>query len=677
MILRSASTLLFLILLQSQPTLAGAEPVTLYVSPEGKDEWSGWLEAPNAEGTDGPKASVPKAFDALIQLRTESGRPEASARLLIREGFYVLDRPIAATGENRLTVAGYTGEKVRLSGARRITQFQPVTDEAVLKRIPEEARKDVVQCDLKAEGITDYGKMTARGFGQPVYSAGLELFFNQKPMQVARWPNTGWVRIADVPDGATSGNFVYGGDRPDRWMGAEDLWIHGFWTWNWADSYAKVAKIDSQNNRIYTSPPHGVYGYSKERRYYAINLIEELDQPGEWYLNRETGVLYFWAPEPVADAEVLVSVADRLIHFKDCSNCEVVDLTLEGCRGNAVQIDGGQSNRVSHCHIRNVGNTGVILSGGVRNQVTRCELEQLGDGGISISGGDRRTLSPGNHLVENNHIHHYNRWSLTYRPAVALEGVAHKVAHNHIHDAPHNAIQLHGNEHVIEYNVVHHACQETADAGAFYMGRDWTQRGNIVRYNYFHHIGGKIEEKYAFSEAMGVYLDDWSSGTVIHGNLFYKSGRAILVGGGRDNIVTNNFFIDCHPAVHIDSRGLGWAKNYFSGETTTLTDRMEAMKATQPPYSLRYPKLVSLYADEPAVAKYNRVVNNVAYNCKWIDLMDGLNEETVHLENNWTEGDPGFVDPEKQDFQLKPDAPILELGIDPLPIERMGIVSEE
>jgi len=86
---------------------------------------------------------------------------------------------------------------------------------------------------------------------------------------------------------------------------------------------------------------------------------------------------------------------------------------------------------------------------------------------------------------------------------------------------------------------------------------------------------------------MAIYLDDWSSGTTIVGNLCVQAGRAILIGGGRDNLVQNNMSVDCVPAVHIDSRGLGWAKNYFDGQTTTLMDRLQAMNYLHPPYSER------------------------------------------------------------------------------------------
>ena len=65
------------------------------------------------------------------------------------------------------------------------------------------------------------------------------------------------------------------------------------------------------------------------------------------------------------------------------------------------------------------------------------------------------------------------------------QGVGSRVSHNYIHDAPHAGILLSGNNHVIELNELTRLCLETGDVGGFYMGRNWEERGNVVRYNYF------------------------------------------------------------------------------------------------------------------------------------------------------------------------------------------------
>lgn len=369
-----------------------------------------------------------------------------------------------------------------------------------------------------------------------------------------------------------------------------------------------------------------------------------------------------------------------MVTLTDTAYVTLQGLTFEDTRGCGVVVEGGAHNLVAGCTLRNLGTYAVRIdtshnpsAGGADNGVTGCDIYATGDGGIQLDGGDRKTLTPGGNFAVNNDIHDYSRWSFTYRPGVAVDGVGNRVAHNRIHDAPHNAILLGGNDHLIEYNDIYRVCLETGDAGAFYMGRDLTMRGNIVRYNAFHDISRTLKTGGSFVDVMAVYLDDCACGTTVYGNLFYKAGRAVMIGGGRDNTVENNIFVDCDPAIHVDGRGLGWAKFWFDGRDPTLMDRLKEVPYDRPPYSDRYPHLANILQDDPAVPKYNRILNNICVGGKWIEWLDGINDKIVEVRNNFTTGDPGFVNPEKGDFRLKPGAPALKLGFQPIPFNKIGL----
>lgn len=176
-----------------------------------------------------------------------------------------------------------------------------------------------------------------------------------------------------------------------------------------------------------------------------------------------------------------------------------------------------------------------------------------------------------------------------------------------------------------------------------------------------------------------IYLDDWTSGVTVYGNICEGARRGVLVGGGRDNLIENNLFIDCGHAVHLDERGKGWAAYYFDGSTTTLFDRLEAVNATGPVYTARYPELATLLEDDPVSAKGNVVARNVRFGGGWLELYNGLTEETEYLvfTDNWTEGDPGFVDAAAGDYSLRDDAPVLATGFEPLPLAKMGLFADE
>jgi len=192
----------------------------------------------------------------------------------------------------------------------------------------------------------------------------------------------------------------------------------------------------------------------------------------------------------------------------------------------------------------------VVVSGGTRHRVLACDIYQVGSAGVTLSGGDRKTLSPAGHLAANNHIHHFGRLKRTYAGAIHLSGVGNRAANNLIHDAPHMAVGFGGNENVMERNEIHSVCQETGDVGVFYTGRDWTVRGNIIRHNFIHDVHGP-----GLHGAQGVYLDDAASGTLVFGNVIYKTARAMLIGGGRDNVIENNLMVECGESIRSTTAG--------------------------------------------------------------------------------------------------------------------------
>ena len=379
--------------------------------------------------------------------------------------------------------------------------------------------------------------MTSRGFARP-HVAGLELFFGDRPMTLARWPNRGWAHVGAATPAKATDEFAFAGDRPARWAKSPDAWVYGYWTYDWADSYEHVASIDMATHTIHTDPPTPPYGYKAGQRWRVVNVLEELDEPGEWYLDRSTGILYFWPPADIHSAETVVSIMDTpLLATQGASYLQFRDLRFEVTRGDGIVITGGTHDIVSHCVIANIGNRAVSIVGGSNNGVEDSEIRDTGDGGILLEGGDRKTLTPGGHFAVRNHIHDFSRWARTYSPAIQLRGVGNRVVGNTIDHAPHNAILVAGNDHLIEGNDIHSVAMETGDVGAYYLGRDWTERGNTVRGNFFHNLGT--------GDVNAVYLDDCASGSIITDNVIRGAHRGVMIGGGRDNLIAGNKFLDC------------------------------------------------------------------------------------------------------------------------------------
>lgn len=650
-----------------------AAPVKLYVSPTGNDSWSGKLPLPTK--TDGPFATVSRAHKAIQQLKQNNRYPKDGIVIEFAAGEYplaqkvIFNKDLSGQPGAPVIFRGREKQSVTFTGAIQIKNGKPVSDKAIVSILPKSARKHVLVSNLHELGI----KKIPDWKSNPAY-----LFHNGRPMSLTRWPAEGFVKIPELAGnepfdvrgkkGDRSGRFYYSENQQSQWRNEPDAWVHGYWFWDWSDGRQPIASIDPEKKLIELKPPHHNYGYHKGQWYYAFNLLSELDQPGEWVLDRNSGNVYFWPPGSSNSGEVTLSIADGLFDLQGVSHVQFENLKFERARGTAIRIKDCENVKVSHCEFRQIGTSCVGITGGKSNSVENCHLHELFDSGIVLNGGDRKTLQAANHQAINNEIHDYGRWKRMYCKAIAIYGVGQKVANNLIYDSPHIGITFGGNEHVIELNEIHHVCEESNDAGAIYSGRDWTTRGTIIRHNYLHHLHGHENRG-----CSGIYLDDMYSGTLVYGNVMYDIYRAFLIGGGRDVTIENNLIINCKTGVHVDARALGWAK--FSVGTTMKT-RLDAMPIQSELWKSRYPQLPGLWNDEPGAPKGTVVKNNVGVNCK-PDAIRSAAEPYVTNEKNiqLTSPQAGFINEKRGDFRLKKSSSIHKSlpEFQPIPFEKIGL----
>jgi parallel beta-helix repeat protein len=682
----------------------GVAAVDFYIAPDGNDAGDGTL--------DHPFASLEAARDAVRKLR-KSLKADEPVTVWLRGGTYPLDKTFtldaqdSGTEQHPVIYRSYGDEKVRIIGGRDFepAQCEPVADPLILERLTPQARSKTLCLHLKRYGITDYG-------GFPDYFSGhfpsLEVFYGGRPMPLARWPNDGWASFKeedivdrgknwhDQPPQGTPGIFTFQSNRLARWKNAQSPMLYGYFQYDWLDDGRKVLAIDVEKKQI-TIPNGPSYalgkGNSSPRRFYIFNLLEELDCPGEWYLDQGSGMLYFWPPEGVADAKITITMLNGpLVSAKNAKDIRWRDITFELTRQNAIDIADSTRIAIENCTLRNITGCAVAISGGTECGVVDCEIYHCGDGGIKLDGGDRKTLTPARHYARNNTIYDFSRLKRTYTPAVHLSGVGNIAAHNLMHDAPHSAILYWGNDHLMEFNEIHHVGLETSDAGAIYTGRDWTFRGNIVRYNFLHHNGVKFAPPITDPQGIvkefagggehgvhGIYLDDCHSSTLIHGNIVHGARHGVLLGGGRDNVITNNIMIECENGVALDARGLNWAAEQIQpGGDMDLYVKLNAVPYQNPPWSERYPELVTIIKYAPSVPIGNIVRNNVFYECdkslyRGSDWQDSFSDIGVYYE---TRDDPGFRDVVKDNYQLRDDSPVYQKlpGFEKIPFDKIGPV---
>lgn len=514
---------------------------------------------------------------------------------------------------------------------------------------------NILVLDLSQYGVTPDRIGDVRAFGQyntaEKYDAAgslyCELFCNNERMTLSRYPNKGeYLYTGKIVDNGDSkevytssgtqtnadwetmkfprgGTFEVSSDVVERvksWEKSSDIWMFGYFQYDWADSTTPLAAV---GDNTLTTEYASVYGFKEGTPYYFFNVFEELDQEGEWFIDRDGLKLYFIPPEGFEQHPLELSLeTGNLVTIDGAENVVFDGITFTGTRASAVKGIGNNI-VVRGCTIRNVGENAIELTGD-RNRVEDNEITATGKGGVILTGGDRQTLQSSENVVSNNLIYDWSQVYRTYQAAVSLNGVGGTCSHNEIYDSPHEAITYTGNNHIIEYNVIHDVVLESSDAGAIYAGRSWSSYGNVIRYNCIYNIGSG---EFAPS---GIYFDDALSGQEAYGNFLLNiPGNGFLLGGGRDLKVENNLIVNAATPIFYDDRAIagiedgGWF-THANTPDSTLWKSLEEVDIHSEAWKNAYPELAELsddfeHTDDPAFAANpagSSVKNNVTVNEK-------------------------------------------------------------
>jgi hypothetical protein len=701
--------------------------VDFHIAPDGSDGNPGTRTR--------PLATLTGARDAIREYKTSKGLPEGGVTVYLHEGVYTVSSTIEFDGrdsgsdESPIVYRAWGQDEVRIVGGIEVDNalFHSVSNPAIIKRLLPEARDHVMQIDLAALGIKEYGKIGPRGFRRPYRPASLEIFVNDEAMHIARWPNLGDenIPIGEVIDKGSvprvgdfsnrGGVFKFNTDRPDRWKSAKDIWISGLFAYGYADDMVQVAEIDLKEKTIRTVQPT-LYGFKTEthwRAWYALNLLEEIDQPGEYFIDAEAGILYLYPPASMQDAHVQISMLEEpMFALEGVSHLTFEKLTVECSRGTGFYIERGAGNQIAGCTLRNFGIMAVQMGKGVEefkdyavigtgkpvsrrlgswhehiwinndfqseagtgHKIVSCDIYNTGAGGVQLNGGNRVTLKPGNNEIVNCDIHHSNRLESSYKASINIDGVGNRIANCRIHDVPNQAIYLLGNDQIIEYNDIYRTGTHVDDGAPLYTGMDPTMMGSQIRYNYWHNNGSK---EMSGKRGALIYFDcPGGQNATIHGNIFYKNhaawGQVFINLGDSHFEIDNNIFIEAPIAVKIQAcrDEAQWFEECDIRNRKERAVLVEKIDFTIPPYSERYPEYANYGKTGWYSPKNNRVRRNVAYRCGEFILGQCMSEHNLA-----TDEDPGFVNAANGDFRLRPEAHVFSNipGFEPVPFERMGL----
>ncbi|MCL5099414.1 MAG: right-handed parallel beta-helix repeat-containing protein, partial [Candidatus Omnitrophica bacterium] len=520
-----------------------------------------------------------------------------------------------------------------------------------------------------------------------------ELFVNGRRQQRARTPTTGFFRIGGPsPQGEPAKLKFKAGDIKKEWANRSDVEVVALMAW--ADFRLPIREVDEENHVATLAGRAAPSNRENDARYYIENAPDGLDAPGEWYLDRETGVVTYWAQpgEDLGQAEVVAPRLTELLRMegdfdadKAVRNVDLRGLTFAytdwtmGDQGYtdtqaAIQIhgnifgEGAVDCAIKGCVFAHLGGYALEFAKGCRGiRISGNEIQDIGAGGVRIGETAKRqkAFDQNNHnSVTDNEMHELGR---VYAPAVGvlvLQSGHNLIAHNHIYDLYYTAISVGWNwgyqetpcrDNVIEFNHLHDIGQAMlSDMGAVYtLG---IQRGTVIRNNLIHDVNS-----FTYG-GWGLYTDEGSTYILLENNVVYRTKSAgCHQHYGQENVVRNNVFA-------------------FGREHQLMRTREEPHLSFLFDHNIVYFDSGSLLGSNWAGDQY-WMDYNLYFDARPGATPDSMRFAGMTLEQWHQHGhdlhsviaNPLFVDPARFDFRLQPDSPALKLGFKPIDVSQVGV----
>jgi len=675
------------------PGAAADNGLTWYVSMDGNDAWSGTLDAPNAAASDGPFATLPRAVEALRELKqAQGGALEQPVTVLVREGTHFLAAPLvlgpgdSGSAACPVTFAAYPGERAVVSGGRPIKGWRKADEHLWAAELEAGSlfRTLRVGADWAVQARhPDFDPEHPRTGGWLFAQPFSETEGEESKAAAAQPP-----RIHD--------HLVVAREDFPQWADWEGADLHIFPAWGWVNTIVEIQGADADQATIRVDCPQDI---RPGNRFYVAGVREALDSPGEWHLDRTTGTLLYWPIYPAfPKVEVVAPALDRLVELRGDAEGErfVEHVRLHGLTfmdstyslgqtyqpsDAAVWLAGARHCVIEDCTFTRLGGYALRLSDrSSANAIVRNDVRDVGQGGVILV-GDAATQARDN-LIAANTMQDLGRIYAHVAAVYVTTGSGNVVAHNRIHRVPRYGISLktynaesYSHNNTVEYNEIIDSNLETNDTGAIEtLGRDRKNTGNIIRFNLIRNVVGlKTSPEGAILSpyfTWGIYLDDYSSGTTVYGNIV--DGTVIggfCIHGGKDNRVENNIFLNAsEQQLRLQPRddfmqGNVFARNivaYHAAESVLWY----AYAQTWRPDRLAEcdHNLYWCYGDLD-VATTERAVTPEGPFAAWQEK--GLDTHSVVA-------DPRFTSNDLAHFGLQDDSPAFALGFKPIPEELIG-----
>lgn len=706
----------------------------IFVSTVGDDSGDGSEEE--------PLRTLEKAIDVANEMREDSDK---LIEILLREGTYSVTNTIKIINSQKddslLKISAYQDEKVTINAGVDIPlSAMNIADSDFTNAIIDKPNAgSVLQYNLKDAQIEDLGEISLRGhLISDEKEAQAELSLNGEVQKLAGWPNgeyTGLIKPTDsneygkrTKSGIANGcSFKVNYDRPSQWSKPEQAWLSGTIGPNYEFDYYPVSRFDSEEKRVYLSRG-ALEKYYTEPYYRFENVPEELDEPGEYYIDKQSGMLYFYPPEDAPKDSVLTitmstptldvsgKAPNSMFRIENSKNIVFENLIFKGGRGSAITGKNNSNIKFINCEINSFGENGIRFDASTDITISDCKIHDVGqDGILFVSCGNYQTLSPSNIVVSNNDIYNFARLERSYKTGIdfGYRCVGATAANNHIHNGPHAGMIFYGVNNDIYGNEFDNLVTEFSDMDALYCNNSnypW-ERGNKIHNNYFHDIGKSSMNGRHQINVRAIRTDNRGCGLNIYENLFYNigdggngngnNGIGAITAEGTRNRIFNNLFVDCneayfntlqykeietaddgtlYPNTIINSSGVEVANTINGAKVADLKKQMENYL---PVYGKQFPELYKYFYEHPNMSKTNEFKNNMIINIAIpLSNFNGTqNEEgfrgsqmlTAASGNYVSMSDPGFVSYDNGNLELSSSATSLVEGLPKFEMSSFGI----
>ncbi len=649
----------------------------IIVASDGNDSGDGTLDNPLKT----PEAAKEKAK------AVDEDKP---VTVWFRAGTYFIENQLEFTAEDKSNVVyrSYPGEKVIFSGAKKICgNWQETKINGVTAFVT----------DMPVENEDDYFR---------------SLFKESRRLPRSNYPKQGVFKVKDPkldegvpsewsPDFFTHSAVFYAHTQDVldfANVGDVDIRMMHFW----CDELMPIHSVDVETGRIETQKPSSMT-IRVDDNYVFENVREALSLPGEWYLDRNEGKLYYIPEEgdTVENTVLYAGINERLITVNGAENITFQGIDFEKTDWDhvggtafmhefdknhplyknvkygwvhpqaafetpaAIYIEGSSGISFVDCRFENISYTAIKYDkASTDSDVRSCLFNEIGANAIFINGDFVVPATTRNINVTDCHISRYGRIFNNAIGILLTHAIDCDLTHNEIHDGWYTGISVGWNWGYTDnptnnINISNNLIYNIGNGWLSDMGGIYTlgiQPDTVISGNVIYNVGCYGGE-YGYG-GWGIYLDEGSSGILVEKNLVYDcSSQTFHQHYGKDNMIKNNIFAFGGDGAFIVTR-------HEEHNSLTLTNNILVVEDAQ---IYAFNTESDWFVDDSNLYWDYKNGGNV-YSGRSMSLFERKNLVMMTAQgyyNNAVYADPLFRNPENRDFTLADNSPAYQTGFEP------------